>query len=78
MAGKSLQPPRIKNPHVLGLYKIHSVSLYEIMAMKVDKVWDIQNIKTGPAKTQVLGDHISKYTIERPVSGMDNHEHTIF
>ena len=39
------------------------------------QVWDSLKIATWPANTQVLGDHISKYTTERSVSGMDNHEY---
>ena len=40
------------------------------------QVWYIFKIVKWWAKPQVLGDHVSKYTEERSVSGMDNREHT--
>ena len=43
---------------------------------QVFQTWDSRNITTWPAKPQVFGDHVSKYTTERPNSGMDNREHT--
>ena len=36
---------------------------------------DSRKIATWPAKPQVLGDHVRKYTTELSVSGMDNRKH---
>ena len=40
------------------------------------QVWDSCKISTWPAKPQVLGDHVRKYTTEWSIPGINNREHT--